>query len=137
MRYALLVVTGLLLCSSQASAHDWKHPELDGWFSSLRRPAPPGRSQLGFTSCCSKTDCHTTEAQPRGNDWWARVGVRQTDGNWKLMDWMKVPPDAVLRQQDNPTGEGVICHSTSWAMDGRSLDTSSITIWCFVPPSES
>jgi hypothetical protein len=133
-RASLLIAS--LTVATAAVAHDWHHPELDNWYSGLRRPNI-GHSQLGFTSCCSKTDCHTTEAQLRENDWWARVGVRKTNGDWELRDWVKVPTDVVLQQQDNPTGEGVICHSTSWAMDGRSLDPKSIAIWCFVPPSES
>jgi hypothetical protein len=41
----------------------------------------------------------------------------------------------VLQQHDNPTGEGVICHSLDW--NGTRLNASLITIWCFVPPIES
>jgi hypothetical protein len=36
-------------------AHDDKRPDLDGWYSSLHRKG------LTF-GCCSKEDCHTTEA---------------------------------------------------------------------------
>ncbi len=133
-RASLLIAS--LLAVTPATAHDWRHPELDSWYGSLKRPNT-GRSPLGFTSCCSQTDCHATEAQLRESDWWARIGIRKTNGDWELRDWVKIPSEAVLQNHDNPTGEGVICHSTSWAMDGKSLDPKTIAIWCFVPPSES
>lgn len=143
--YGLLIATAALtasamgtavwshsLWSSVAYAHDRQHPELDDWYGNLRRPhAGPSASN----SCCSKTDCHTTDAELRNGEWWARLGRRRTDGNWDLIDWVKVPAEAVLERHDNPTGEGVICHSADW-LDGR-VNPAGITIWCFVPPTES
>jgi hypothetical protein len=115
-----------------AHAHDWKRSDLDGWYSGLRRPGVSSASPYGgVVSCCSKTDCHTTEAELRGNDWWARIGVHNASGDWDLGDWVKVPATSVLRQHDNPTGEGVICHS----MVRRT--EAAVTIWCFIPPTES
>ena len=92
-----------------------------------------------FTSCRSKTDCQTTDAELRSGEWWAKVGIRDGSGDWDLTDWVKVPPEAVLLGHDNPTGEGVICHSVVWPTDvlGRRLDAESVQVWCFVPPSES
>ena len=52
-----------------AHAHDYKRPDLDGWYSTLHRK--------GLTlGCCSKEDCHTTEAEVRNGVWWARMGGR-------------------------------------------------------------
>jgi hypothetical protein len=132
----ILFVTASLVAVSAATAHDWNHPELDGWYSSLKRPN--ARNSLrGFTSCCSQIDCHTTDAELRQSTWWARIGIRQSNGDWDLRDWVQVPAEVVLSNHDNPTGEGVICHSTTWASDGRTLDPHGVSIWCFVPPSES
>lgn len=135
-RVAFATCAAVLLCSAGARAHDWRRPDLDDWYGTLKRPnvaVSPRQSQ--FSSCCSRRDCHTTEAELRDGDWWARVGKPRTDGDWDLLDWVRVPPDVVLQQHDNPTGEGVICHSLDW--NGTKLNVSLITIWCFVPPIES
>ena len=127
------VVASLMI--RPAHAHDWKRPDLDEWYGGLKRP---GGSGYNF-SCCSKTDCHTTEAELRGDDWWARIGVRDASGDWDLRDWVKVPATSVLQQHDNPTGEGVICHSMVWRTEGtvQTLSPAAVTIWCFIPPTES
>jgi hypothetical protein len=118
------------------TVHDPRRADLDDWYGSLRRP---GVQPPSFTSCCSKTDCHTTEAELRGADWWARIGVRQANGEWDLRDWVKVPAHVVLQRHDNPTGEGVICHSSAWRAVGseQTLDAKNVTIFCFVPPVQS
>jgi hypothetical protein len=68
-------------------AHDYKRPELDGWYESLHRPRS-NPFQTG--SCCSKQDCHTTEAELRNGQWWARLGkpIDRSDGgrDWELGD---------------------------------------------------
>ena len=136
--FGILILIGLLMPTTAVVAHDRRHPELDGWYDSLRRPSMTRRFTL-FTSCCSKTDCHTTVAELRSGEWWAKVGIRDGSGDWDLTDWVKVPSEAVLLNHDNPTGEAVICHSMVWPMDalGRRLDRESVQIWCFVPPAES
>lgn len=126
----------LLALTVACQAHDRKQPNLDGWYGSLQRPGVT----TGFTSCCSRTDCHTTQAELRGNDWWARIGARDAQGDWDLRDWKQVPATAVL-QHDNPTGEAVICHSLAWKTSApgekQVLNVAGVTIWCFVPPTES
>lgn len=106
--------------------HDWKQPSLDGWYGGLQRP------QGG--SCCSRTDCHTTEAELRDGQWWARLGRPDGKGEWAPLDFVKVPSEVVL-QHNNPTGDAVICHSLDW-VENR-LDPKTITIWCFIPPMET
>jgi hypothetical protein len=114
--------------------HDWHRPELDSWYGHLRNPqsSSPVVRDLG---CCSRTDCHTTEAELRGEDWWARLGTPRRDGDWDLLDWVKVPKEAVLAHQENPAGEAVICHSPKWT--GEKPDVAAISIYCFVPPMQS
>jgi hypothetical protein len=65
--YALFIYA--LALGVSAHAHDWRKPDLDGWYDSLHRH--------GFGACCSKDDCHETGAEIRGNDWWrASAGPR-------------------------------------------------------------
>ena len=141
--FALLIIASIgvppilaALGSVVAYGHDWKRPDLDEWYTGLKRHG--ATSGYSF-SCCSKTDCHTTEAELRGDDWWARIGVRDASGDWDLRDWVKVPAASVLQQHDNPTGEGVICHSMVWRTEGtvQTLIAAAVTIWCFIPPTES
>lgn len=118
--------------------HDQHRPDLDSWYGGLKRPGvSANQSYGGSSSCCSKKDCHTTEAEIRGTDWWARVGIPKEDGTWDLRDWVKVPKDAILVNHDNPTGEGVICHNFEWKPSTNVLDVERITIWCFIPPQET
>jgi hypothetical protein len=136
---AALAIMALLMILAEirtAHAHDWRRPDLDQWYGSLKRPGVASNA-WGLSSCCSKTDCHTTQAELRGGEWWARIGVKRADGDWDLKEFVRVPPEVVLQRQDNPAGEGVICHSITWAMDRNVIDAAASTIYCFVPPSES
>ena len=129
----------LLLWCTPVLAHDWKRPDLNAWYSSLKNPRASSRVVRDI-GCCSKDDCHETEAQMRGNDWWARLGNqhRVKGGiDWELADWVKVPAEAVLLHQTNPTGSPVICHSVTLTDGGRRIDPRASTVFCFVPPSES
>jgi hypothetical protein len=133
------VLLWLLLWCTPALGHDWKRPDLDAWYGSLKNP----RASSGVVrdiGCCSKEDCHETEAEMRGNDWWARLGSQhrvKAGIDWELADWVKVPAEAVLLHQTNPTGSAVICHSVTLTDGGRRIDPAASTVFCFVPPSES
>lgn len=125
---------------TRAHGHDWKRPDLDNWYGSLKNPHASS-NVVRDVGCCSKDDCHETEAEMRGNEWWARLGtrVRTADGQnleWKPGPWVKVPPEAVLEQHDNPTGNAVICHSMVISMDGEIKPETS-TVFCFIRPTES
>lgn len=139
MWVAFAACLAMLARSCAAGAHDWKNPNYDAWYGSLVRPHV-GPSQFGSISCCSKTDCHETEAEIRGNEWWARLGLPHSrpdggDGlDWELADWVKVPADKIINNSSNPTGNAVICHSIDRTMHGINPNAM---IWCFVPPSES
>ena len=106
-------------------AHDGNHPEFNQWYEQLRNPSIHSE----VLGCCSVRDCHETEAEIRGNQWWARVGRRRIENAyvgtviWTLTEWRPVPDYAVLRVA-NPTGNPVICHSEIYE------------IWCFVPDNQ-
>lgn len=143
LAFIAVVALGAILVGmmhSRAFGHDWKRPELDQWYGSLQRPGVLGSSPYGTVSCCSKEDCHETEAELRGNDWWARLGhkIKVAEGqyDWELQDWVKVPAQAVMQKQPNPTGNAVICHQVNLMGGGTQVNPQS-PIWCFVPPTES
>lgn len=135
MRLFLALV--LFLLPSICWAHDPNHSEFDEWYQGLHKPHPSIGFGIGTTSCCAKIHCHETRAEIRWGGWWARIGKPLGDGQWELRDWIKVPPDAVLTGQTNPTGEGVICHDIVWKANTNDLDLDHTVVFCFVPPSES
>jgi hypothetical protein len=133
-----LMAIVVLACLTKAHAHDWRRPDLDAWYSGLRNPRSSS-SAVRNVGCCSKDDCHETEADMRGNDWWARLGMRH-GLDWELADWVKVPAEAILLNQTNPTGNAVICHSVTLSDptgNGTRGDAAAATVFCFIPPAES
>jgi hypothetical protein len=56
------------LVSGWTLVHDYKRPDLNDWYAGLHRKG------LSF-GCCSKEDCHPTEAELRDGVWWARIGI--------------------------------------------------------------
>jgi hypothetical protein len=123
-----------------AHSHDYNRPSLDGWYESLHRPKHGFQS----TSCCSKQDCHETEAELRNGQWWARLGrpIDHPDGtrDWELGEYTRVPDELIVRGPNgrpvpNEAGEAVICHSFGWV--GSRIDPAASTVYCFVPPAES
>lgn len=119
-----------------ARAHDYKRPDLDNWYSGLHRPGAP-------YPCCSRQDCHTTEAEIRNGVWWARIGKPIDHGehrDWELGDYVRIPDELIVRDErgmpvQNPEGEAVICHDTSWV--GGQTSVIGTTVFCFVPGTES
>lgn len=123
-------------------AHDAKHPELDSWYKGLKNPNF-NSAVVRDLGCCSRRDCHETEAELRDGHWWARVGKAHLeygepkpasetehaldlvyyDVIWELTDWKEVPTEAILKVP-NLAGSPVICHS------------NRDEIWCFVPENE-
>jgi hypothetical protein len=80
----------ILPAASLAWAHDGINNQ---WYESLRVP--------GSTSyCCSGHDCKPTEAELRGNRWWAR----RPDGQW-----IEVPDNLIIKNKGNPVGQPVLC----------------------------
>jgi hypothetical protein len=139
----LLACFLLLICIPPAQGHDPRQPSLDQWYGSLMRPHTA--TMGGGTSCCSKDDCHTTDAELREGEWWARIGTprRAPDGVtivWEPGAWVKVPNEIIIRGPNgnaiaNPAGEAVLCQSSTWI--NNIVDPNASTLFCFVPPNES
>jgi hypothetical protein len=137
----LFFLLGLLL-AQLSLAHDSKRPEFDAWYKGLKNPKLKS-AVVQDLGCCSRRDCHETEADLHDGHWWARVGdahieyagpkpaseaehpldLAYEDITWELTDWKEVPAEAVLTTH-NPTGSPVICHSAKYE------------IWCFIPDNE-
>jgi hypothetical protein len=125
-----------MLSTSQAYGHDWKRPDLDNWYTRLHR-------LNNSIPCCSKQDCHTTEAELRDGVWWARIGKPIDHGehrDWELGDYVRIPDEVIVRDErgmpvPNPEGEAVICHDTSWLRG--EITTNGTVVFCFVPGTES
>jgi hypothetical protein len=62
--------------------------------------------------------CLRTEARTQGNQWQAKT----PDGSW-----IAIPDDKVVNNQDNPTGEPILC-----ALENREKELGWEVI-CFVP----
>lgn len=54
-------------------------------------------------SCCSDRDCYATEAKQVGDHWFARI--RETG------EWVRIPPDKIETERDNPDGQNHLCAS--------------------------
>jgi hypothetical protein len=137
------LVGGFLMFSFtfDCDAHDRKRPDLDNWYSSLRSS---GGTLAHGASCCSNKDCHTTDAELRNGEWWARLGVRYPrpngDSDWELGEWRKIPDEIIVRQENglpvrNEAGEAVICHPQEYRDGGFVAD--QVPIYCFVPPFQT
>ncbi len=142
LKIALAMLVIGLFVPHLCMAHDAKHPEFDTWYKGLKNPNF-NSAVVQDLGCCSKRDCHETEADIRNGRWWARVGkphieyggpkssgdsehpldLAYYDVTWELTEWKEVPDEAILKTS-NPTGRPVICHSTKYE------------IWCFIPDNE-
>jgi hypothetical protein len=132
----------LMFCLTlDCDAHDWTRPDLDNWYSSLRSS---GGTLAHGASCCSRNDCHTTDAELRNGQWWARLGVRHPMPNgapdWELGEWRKIHDEIIVRQENglpvrNEAGEAVICHPQKYRDGGFVAD--QVPIYCFVPPFQT
>jgi hypothetical protein len=103
-------VAAMLIVAARADAEPPPNadPALAPWFRSLMQP---GTS----ISCCSFSDCRTTDSRIQGDHYEALIGDK----------WFVVPPEKILQRTDNPTGRAVVC----W--------TPQRGILCFVRATES
>ncbi|MGA8155755.1 MAG: hypothetical protein WB822_05970 [Rhodoplanes sp.] len=112
----LAIAVQIVGVSADASARDrGNYNEVPGyirdWFKGLRNP------RYGV-NCCDQSDCSRTEARTQGNQWQAKT----PDGSW-----IAIPDDKVVNNQDNPTGEPILC-----ALENRAKELGWEVI-CFVP----
>jgi hypothetical protein len=81
-------------------------PDISAWFKSVR-------SKKGIP-CCDIADGHRTDYTTRGNTY--RVPINDK--------WMEVPPEAVVENSGNPTGDAVVWYTEF---------NGNVYIRCFVP----
>jgi len=95
----ILLAVALAFAVVRASAQH-QHPPQDApthekFYSTWMRPDNPK------LSCCNQHDCYPTEARNEGSVWFAK---RREDGNW-----LRVPPEKVEQNRDNPDGRSHLC----------------------------
>ncbi|WP_146604606.1 hypothetical protein [Rhodoplanes roseus] len=110
--FRILIV---LLVATPAYARDngeYDHVDerLRAWFKKLRSPATGA-------ICCDPSDCKRTEADTVGDHHRARLPSGE---------WVDIPPELVIHDSGNPTGEPVLCALPS-------VGGSRARILCFVP----
>jgi hypothetical protein len=107
----LRLVLGIVALCTPALAHDngqYKDVPADirAWFKSVKSPQG--------IPCCDIADGHRTDYDMRENNYWVPIEGK----------WMQVPPEAVLKDLGNPTGDAVVWYS---------LYGETVYIRCFVP----
>jgi hypothetical protein len=140
---AFLAAVIVTLCLAfPATGHEREHPEFNAWYEGLRRP-------FGLP-CCSRRDCHRTDAELRQDGWYARLGVpvysdpadSQGVPEWRLIDPpVRIPEELIVKDSrgrpvSNPEGEAVICHQAALVNGKADVDPVKTPVWCFVPPGE-
>ena len=137
---AAIIVTFCL--AFPAASHEREHPELNAWYEGLRRPHG--------LPCCSRRDCHRTDAELRQDGWYARLGVpvySEANNGQEVPQWRLIDPpihisenlivkDSRGRPVSNPEGEAVICHDATLINGKADVNPTSTVVWCFVPPGE-
>ncbi len=95
-------------------AGEWDNvdPAVRSWFRNLRSPHG--------VPCCNMADGHRTLEDWRGSTYWV-PNPAATDS----IEWMEVPPEAVVYNAGNPTGEAVVWY----VIQGPG----QVFIRCFVP----
>jgi len=99
--------------------------------------APPPEANLSFSAwfeslrqrgnglpCCSIADCRITRARVTADGYDALI-----EG-----EWIAIPDDSRLDRFDNPTGHAVVCYRRFHNDNGDALP---VTVFCFVPPSQT
>ena len=110
IRGILLTAVCLVPFSSYAidrGQYDHVPQHIRDWFKSVR-----GKDGV---PCCDISDGHRTEYDMRDSQYWVPI-----DGTW-----MQVPPETVIHNSENPTGDAVVWYAKS--------PQNNIHIRCFVP----
>jgi len=89
-----VVALGSLAGMAKADPPPNSNMSLAPWFRSLKQPG------TGM-SCCSIADCRQTDFRIQGGQYQALI-----EGQWR-----PIPPAAILRRTDNPTGRAVVCYT--------------------------
>lgn len=100
--YRLCAALCAALTITAALAEDHHHPGesavVDHFYSTWFQPDNP------FASCCNRVDCYATEIKFDRGTIYAK---RREDGAW-----IRVPPEKIERNRDNPDGRNHVCMPT-------------------------
>jgi hypothetical protein len=105
-----MALAALIICTP-ALAHDNGQfgnvpPEVRAWFKGVK-------SHTGIP-CCDIADGHPTDYDMRESKYWVPING----------ECMMVPPEAVVNDEGNPTGDAVVWYTTH---------NDTVYIRCFVP----
>ncbi len=115
---SILLFSALWARATTHYAGEWDNvdPAMRSWFRNLKSPHG--------VPCCDMADGHPTLEDWRGqNEYWVPnplAAETNADG------WIQVPPEAVVYDAKNPTGEAVV-----WYV----IQNRHVFIRCFVPGS--
>lgn len=110
-----IIILSLITTSALAAgnADQWKNidPATREWFRDLKAPG-------AYVHCCDIADGHRTDWEIRPDGYYVPVPWMPKGKEY----WVKVPPETIIYDSGNPTGDAVIWYTT--AVD---------SIRCFVP----
>lgn len=106
----LILWTALAVAAAYTAVHtaplavsqEHRHPPQDAetherFYKDWMRPDMP------TVSCCNQQDCYPVEARMMGGDWY----VKQRESG----QWLRVPPEKIEHNRDNPDGRNHACIS--------------------------
>jgi hypothetical protein len=99
MKYILILILFITAQAQEIHHHAGVSPAVDRFYSTWFRPDKPNQS------CCNKIDCYSTQARYRNGGWEA---LQRETGNW-----IKVPPQKIEHNRDNPDGQTHVCMQAS------------------------
>lgn len=120
---AYLIAFAMICVVSESSA--WGRPpagadmSLSPWYESLK--VPNNQTASSGLSCCSIADCRPVRYRMADDHYEALIDT-QTFGTDAPNKWLRVPDEVIIKNKDNPTGEGIVCFHLK-------------SIRCFVPAS--
>lgn len=111
---AILLLSAIMAHARTQYAGEWDNvdPKVRTWFRNLRSPHG--------VPCCNMADGHKTLEDWRGSTYW----IPNPAAN-DALEWIQVPPEAVVYNSGNPTGEAVVWYTMQ--------TPGEVFIRCFVP----
>ncbi len=111
-----LFTLGMRAHATTHYAGEWDNvdPAVRSWFRNLKSPHG--------VPCCNIADGHRTEEDIRNNQYWV-----PDPSALGAIEWIPVPPEAVVYNSGNPTGEAVVWYTMQ--------TPGEVFIRCFVPGS--
>jgi hypothetical protein len=105
-----IVLAALALCTPAVARDNGQFgnvpPDVRAWFKGVKSPTG--------IPCCDIADGHPTDYDMRENRYWVPINGQ----------WIAVPPEAVVHDEGNPTGDAVVWYT---------VYNGTAYIRCFVP----